>query len=220
MPDDNNTTPSSGQGATPAPGSPATGSNASPGAMPAVKPATTLEEALARIAELERHSSNKEEQATRHGKELTAAQKELAAYKEKERLAQEATLSEVQKAAKRAEEAEAQLQQYRQQLVISKVQIAATAKGIIDPELAEMAIRDKLELDAQGLPTNIEKLLDELLKNKPYLAAKTEAQTTTPAQQPRPPQTPAMNPGRSAIQQPGQATLPRNQWPRLGDVLK
>ena len=76
--------------ATGTPGQPATGTPAS-GATP-TKPTTTIEEALARIAELERHSKNKEEEASRHGKNLSAAEKELAAYKEQDRLAQEATL--------------------------------------------------------------------------------------------------------------------------------
>ncbi len=91
------TNPSSGAGATPGTGSPATGTPASPGATPA-QAALTLEEALKKIAELELHASNKTEEATRHGAKLTAAEKELAAYKAAEQAARDAQMSELQKA--------------------------------------------------------------------------------------------------------------------------
>jgi hypothetical protein len=221
------TTTSSGAGATPAPGSPATG-NASGGATPASKPATTLEEAMARIAELERHAANKDEQATRHGKALTQAEKELAAYKEKERLVQEAALSEAQKLEKRAAEAEQTVQQYKQQLITAQVRLAAQSKGIIDPDLAALAIQSQLEFGEDGMPTNVEKALDALVKQKPYLApAPKPAEATeppaTPAQTATPPaiQTPAipaMNPGRTSIQQPGQLP-PGKRW-TLDDYFK
>ena len=74
---------SSGGGATPAPGSPATGTPA-PGSATPPAASLTLEDALKRIAELEQHASNKDEEAKRHGSKLTAAEKELAAYKAKE----------------------------------------------------------------------------------------------------------------------------------------
>jgi hypothetical protein len=201
-------------GATPTPATPATGTP-SVGATPTKTP-STLEEALAQLAEIQRHATNKEEQATRHGKDLTAAQKELAAYKEKERLAQEAQLSEVQKLAKQKEEAEQRYQQEHKQHINALVKLAAQSKGIIDPDLAALAIEKSLEFGDDGMPSNLDKLLDDLLKNKPYLAAK-PAEPATNTQQ-RPPMTPANNPGRSTIIQPGQ--LPPSQWPKLGDILK
>jgi|SRR5579872_1170016 len=199
--------------ATGTPGTPATGTPpASTGATP-TKP--SIEELQARIAELERHSTNKTEEAARHGKNLTEAQKKLAEYEEKERLAQEAQLSEVEKSKKavEAEKAaraavEAQVQQLKQELVSKMVQLAAKEKGIIDTELASLAIQGKLELGDDGMPTNVDKALDDLIKNKPYLAPK----PTEPSEQPpnpaqtannqQPPRTPAMNPGRSSISAP------------------
>lgn len=202
---------------------PATGTPAS-GATP-TKPTTTIEEALARIAELERHSKNKEEEASRHGKNLTTAEKELAVYKEKERLAQEATLSEIDKASKRAQELEALNQQYKQQLISSQVRLAAQAKGIINPDIAALAIQDKLEAGSDGMPTNVDKALDELIKGNPYLVKAAEAPAETPPASPaqtvtppalQTPAIPAMNPGRTSIAAPNQ--LPPGQPVRLDQL--
>src|SRR5438874_481288 len=105
---------------------PATGTTASSsGATPATKPAATLEEALARIADLERGLSNKTEEASRHGKNLTAREKELAVYKQQEEAAKLAALSDVEKANKRAADLEARLKQHQKQLILEKVVNAA-----------------------------------------------------------------------------------------------
>lgn len=207
----NNTSPDGG--ATPTPGTPATGTNPSIGATPPKQPAT-LEEALAELAELRRHATNKEEQATRHGKDLTTAQKKLAEYEAKERQAQEATLSEIEKANKAKAELEQKYQQEHKAHVNALVKLAASSKGIIDPDLATLAIADKLEFDDGGLPSNLDKLLEDLIKAKPYLAKAAEP-ATTPAQQRPTPQFTANNPGRSGIVQPGQAP---QRIPRLTDT--
>jgi hypothetical protein len=203
---------------------PATG-NTSQGATP-TKP--SIEELQVRIAELERHANNKTEEAARHGKNLSETQKKLAEYEEKERLAQEANLSEIEKSKKVLEAekaarlvAEQQIQQLKQELISKMVQLTAKEKGIIDTELAALAIQGKLELGDDGMPTNVDKALDDLIKNKPYLAPKPAEPTETPAQtagQQSPPRTPAMNPGRSSISQPNQ-TVP-GQIVRLNDVFK
>lgn len=210
--------------ATGTPGQPATGTP-STGAKPSV------EELQVRIAELERHANNKTEEAARHGKNLTETQKKLAEYEEKERLAQEATLSEIDKSKKVVEaekaaraDVERQLQQMKQELISKMVQLSAKEKGIIDTELASLAIQGKLELGDDGMPTNVDKALDDLIKNKPYLAPKAAVPTqeqATPAQtanNQRPPATPAMNPGRSSISQPNHAVP--GQIVKLNDVFK
>jgi hypothetical protein len=207
--------------ATGTPGTPPATGTPSTGAKPSV------EELQVRIAELERHSTNKTEEASRHGKNLSEAQKKLAEYEEKERLAQEATLSEIEKSKKvvEAEKAaraavEAQIQQLKQELVSKMVQLMAKEKGIIDSELASLAIQGKLELGEDGMPTNVDKALDDLIKNKPYLAPKpaepTQEQPPDPTQtanNQRPPATPAMNPGRSSISAPATS----GRIPRLSD---
>lgn len=204
-------TPATGTG-----GQPATGIQASGSATQPTKP--SIEELQARISELERHSHNKTEEAARHGKNLSEAQKRLAEYEEKERLAQEANLSEIEKSKKvlEAEKAaraqiEQQVEQLKQELISKMVQLTAKEKGIIDTELAALAIQGKLELGEDGMPTNVDKALDDLIKNKPYLAPKsaepTQEQPSNPAQTAsngQAPRTPAMNPGRSSISAPNQ----------------
>jgi len=197
-------------GATPPNVQPANGNQVSTGATPKTP---SIEELQARIADLERHSTNKTEEAARHGKNLSEAQKRLAEYEEKERLAQEATLSEIEKSKKAVEnekaaraQVEQQAQQLKQELISKMVQLTAKEKGIIDTELASLAIRDKLELGDDGMPTNVDKALDDLIKNKPYLAPKApEEQSSSPAQtanNQQAPRTPVMNPGRASISAP------------------
>lgn len=192
--------------------------NAPSGATPPTEPSLTLEEALKRIADLERKQQTSEGELTRHRQNAG----KLAKYEKEEQERQQAALSDVEKANKRATDAEAKIQQYRAQLVTAQVKFAAQSKGIIDPDLAALAIQADLELDDDGMPTNLEKALEKLIKNKPYLvAAKTETPTasTSPAQTAVPaqvatPAIPAANPGRSTIPNPNtQRALPQgNPW--------
>lgn len=228
------TTQTTPQGsATPPTGTPPATGTSSQGAMPTEKK-QSLEEALERIAQLERHSKNKEEEAARHGKNLSSAEKELAAYKDKERQAQEAQLSEIDKANKRVTESTQLIQQkdqmiaqLKQQLVQAETKIAASAMDFHNPEVAAKLIQDALELDENGKPTNLEQALKDLAKQNPFLVkAKEQAQEqtqqqTTPAQtahlqSSRPPIVPAMNPGRGQIASPSQ--FPQGKPVRLSDV--
>lgn len=209
-----NTSSSTGSETQPA-DQPATGTPASQGATPE-KPNTTVasEETAARIVELERALKNATEERDRH-------RKKLSSYEDAERKAQEAQLSEIEKVTKRAAEAESRSEQYRQQLVTASVKLAATSQGIIDPDLAALAIQNELEYDEYGMPTNTEKALEKLVKNKPFLLAPvqqsqpSEPQVPAPPLQGRAPVVPAMNPGRSQIAPPG-STAP-GRIPRLSD---
>lgn len=78
--------------------------------------------------------------------------------------------TELERAQTTLAEREKQIQLYKDQLVQERVKSAAMSKGIIDPELAALALKDKLEFDDEGMPTNLDKALDDLLKAKPYLA--------------------------------------------------
>lgn len=166
------------------------------------------------------------EEARRLRSEGQALRKRLKAYEEAEEQAKTAALSEVEKATKRATDAEQKIQQYQKQLVNAQVRLTAQAKGIIDPDIAALAIADQLEYGDDGMPTNTDKALDDLIKNKPYLAAKpaeaspgSPAQTAQPAGQPTTPTIPAMNPGRASIPSPANK-LPPGQRYRLSDLLK
>src|SRR6266571_1676382 len=164
MPDDNN--PSSGAGATPPAGSPATGTPASGGATPP-KPAATLEEALARIAELEHAHKNASEERDRH-------RKKLSVYEEAEKKAQEARLSETERLNKQYSDlqtAYADLELRSQKRVISaEVQLQAAALGIVHPEkVARLIDTSELEFEEDGTPKNAKALIEKLLKEMPEL---------------------------------------------------
>lgn len=140
------------------------------------------------------------EEARKIRSESTNLRKRLKSYEDKEAEAQAAALSESQKLEKRATQAEKQVQVFKQQLITAHVKIAAQAKGIIDPEMAALAIQGSLEFGEDGMPTNIEKALDDLVKSKTYLLNKEAAQASTA--QPHTPAIPVNNPGRRAIQSP------------------
>jgi hypothetical protein len=199
-------TTSSEGSATLADGKPVTG-NPSGGATPP-KLASTLEEALARIAELERHAQNKEQEAARHGKNLSAAEKELAAYKSAEQAKKDAELTESERVKKQHADLQAKYESETAALITRIVNLQvkeiATKLGIIDPDAAVRLIDEEFEVDDEGNVTNAEELLKALLKNKPYLAG-TPAPAPTAPQARLAPATPAMNPGRSSIVSPGQS---------------
>lgn len=203
----------------------------STGAMPTSQSATPAkpaedetEKLRARIAELEKHAANKEDEAKRHAKKLKT-------YEEAEEAKRLADMSDIEKVNKRAtdaeqrhQEAQATIKQYQQQLAVAHVKLAAQAKGIIDPEMAALAIQQRLEYGEDGMPTNVDKALDELIKNKPYLKkpeTAAEPAPATPAQSAptqRTPAIPAMNPGRTNIPAPN--STPPGQIPRLSDVYR
>lgn len=208
-----------GGSATPTPETPpATGTPAS--AMPAKLP--TIEELSATIEELKRHAANKEEQANRHGKSLSAAEKKLAEYEAKEQAIRDAQLSEAEKVNKARAELEQRNQHLQKQLVASKVREVAASMGIINPKIAASAIESELEYGDDGMPTNLEDSLKRLVKENPYLVPqKVEAPVEPAASVPTPanaPPIPAFTPGRSSIVPPN-AVKP-GTYPRLDQLLK
>lgn len=157
------------------------------------------------------------EEAKKLRKEAQALRTRLSGYETAEKAAQEAALSEVEKANKARADAEVRIQQYQKQLVNAQVRLAAQGKGIINPDIAASAIADKLDYGDDGMPTNTEKALDELIKANPYLVA--QQQGTTPTlQTSTTPAIPAMNPGRTSLPQPG--TLTPGKRYKVSDVLK
>ena len=144
---------------------------------PAAAPAANAEQTPAQVATNttpqpqagEGSKSISLEEAKKLRSEAQSLRKRMKAYEDAEKAAQEAALSEAEKSAKRAQEAEARIKQYQDQLVTAQVKLAAQEKGIIDPELAALAVQKTLELDDDGMPTNLDEALDALIKNKPYL---------------------------------------------------
>lgn len=160
------------------------------------------------------------EEARRLRSESVNLRKRLKSYEDAEEAAKTAALSEVEKANKRSADLEKKVQEYQKQLIAAQVKIAAQAKGIIDPDLAALAVEKQLEFGEDGMPSNLDKALDELVKAKPYLISKPAEQQTTPAttaSTTNPPATPAMNPGRTNIASPTQ--LPPGKRPKLSELL-
>lgn len=211
---------STGQSVTPTPVTPVTGTPATGSVTP--QPATlTLEEALKRIADLEHSHLNAKEAEDRLGKKLSVYEKAEAEREAAKKAADEAQLSEIERVKKQHEETEQRAQKYKQQFINTSVKLAAKDKGIIDPELAAMAIASSLEYDKDGMPTNVEEALDALIKSRPFLKPEPVEPPATPAQSAPParaatPALPAMNPGRTQITPPG--TLPPGKPVTLADI--
>lgn len=192
-----------------------------PGATPAVTPASTPAPAATNPPELQAGDGQEQislEEARKLRKEAQALRNRLKGYEDAEEQAKVAALSEVEKATQRATAAEQRIAQIQQQYVTAQIQLAAQKKNIIDPEIAALAVQKTLEYDQDGMPTNLEKALDQLIKNKPYLVPQAnQAPSASLAQTARPPLTPAMNPGRSNIPSPNQLT-PGKRY-KLSDLL-
>lgn len=194
---------SSDPGVTPTSDTPVTGTPASPaGVMPQMKPSVTLEEALARIAELEHSHKNAVEERDRH-------RKKLSTYEKAEQDAKDAQLSEIERIQKQHSDLQQQHSAYtqamQQRVTRYEVEKQAAKLGIIDPDAAARLLdASELEYDESGIPSNAAKLLEKLVKNKPYLAP-AQSQSGEPATPPArvgAPAVPAMNPGRTNITPP------------------
>jgi hypothetical protein len=202
---------------TPTVETPATGTPASDGVTPQTKPATTtLEEALARIAELEHSHKNAREQADRHAKKLTA-------YEKAEQEAKDAQLSELDRAKKQHADLQSERDALATELQESRVHQAveryANKLNFVVP--AEMVARliEWTDIEYEnGRPTNVEKLLEKLAKSAPDLVKKQSAEpdATPPARGSGTPALPAMNPGRSSIAAP--SSVPPGKPVKLSDV--
>jgi len=163
---------------------------------------------MKRIAELEAHAQNKTEEASRHGAKLTAAEKELAAYKAAEEAARAAQMSELEKAQKAAADLQAQQEELAAELYQARVfqdvsRLFSKFNFLVSADtLARMLLLDDDAIEFEnGQPTNIEKLLEKLAKAEPGLVKPAEQQ-----QQRGAPALPGMNPGRSSIQRPSTPT--------------
>src|SRR6266700_2834568 len=210
--------PSGGGGVTPNPPSPVTGTPGQSGVTPATTPTLAQEDALKRIADLERSLGNAKEENDRHSKRLSAYEKAEKEAEAAKKAAEDAQKSELERIKEQHQDAEARIKQQQQQLVMAQVKLASKDKGIINPELIAPVVERKLEYDKDGEPTNLEAVLDELIKGNPYLVKPAEpapspAQTATP---PATPAIPAMNPGRSSI--PGPGANPTGKPTRLSDL--
>lgn len=94
-----------------------------------------------------------------------------------------ATLSETQKLQKQLAKLQADhdnaLRTSQERIINYEVRLQAAQAGIIDPDAASKLLDwSAIEYDDNGQPTNVPKLLADLLKAKPYLAGNTKPSIT------------------------------------------
>ena len=100
----------------------------------------------------------------------------LTAYEQKEKEAQDAQLPELERLKKQVSEADSVHTALVERIVQYEVERAAQKLGVIDPDAAARLLDwDALEFDENGMPTNADALLKDLLKSKPYLAGRQSA---------------------------------------------
>lgn len=114
------------------------------------------------------------EEAKKLRREAQGLRKRLVDYEDREKAAQAAALSDSEKLQKRVKELEAQTtaaaESHRRAMIRYEVMLQAQGLGVVDPDAAVRLMDDgALEFDEAGQPTNVEKVLKELLKAKPYL---------------------------------------------------
>lgn len=122
----------------------------------------TVEQLLALIADREAALKSTRSESIDRRKKLDAFERSAAE-------AAAATLSDIDKATKRADAAEATATAYRDRIASQEVRLRAIEKGFADPTDAMDMLRSTLQYDDDGMPKDLDDALDALLKAKPYL---------------------------------------------------
>lgn len=143
------------------------------------------ERALATIRKLR----EQEKLARQLAKELEEKKRALSAY-EQEKLSEKERLE--RKLAELEQANASLLTEIQQARLQSAIERHAARLGIVDPEAAAVLIdRAAVEFDEDGRPANVEALLKDLIKAKPYLARPAAPSAGLPAN-------PASNPAQRA----------------------
>ncbi len=117
------------------------------------------------IEALKRETAEARREAAKYRTERNSFEAEL-----KKR--QEAEMTEAERFKTQAEEATGKLTAMEKRIVKSEARLAAQKAGIVDPDLAYLAIADGIEMK-EGEPVNLEALIGDLVKTKPYLIGST-----------------------------------------------
>ena len=145
------------------------------------------------------------EDAKKLRSEAATLRKRLKEFEDAKAAAEAASLTDIEKLQKQHETVSKQAEAYRGKIAQMAIQLEAQKLGIVDPEVAATLVAGKLEFDADGSPNNVEPLLRDLVKAKPYLVAQAQQGSQQPA---TPPVTAggATNPSRSGTN--GGAKIP------------
>lgn len=160
------------------------------------------------------------QEAARYRTENKALAAKVAEYEAAKRAAEEAQMSELEKAQRRLSEyqqQEAEWQMERQQWRIAQsVQMHAARLGIVDVDAASRLLDTAaLEYDESGQPTNAEALLAAMLEQRPWLRGAQTPAAPSQQQPPRPSAGLPAAPARSATQGGANGGLTREIIERL-----
>lgn len=162
-------------------------------------------------------------------KENASHRTKLNAIEKAQQEAEEAKLSELEKERKARTAAETALNDrtraYQERLIRAEIKADAATLGIIDPDaVVKLLDWSEFEYDDEGVPTNTDKLIADLLKAKPYLAPQlAQGQPSASGltgQQSRASQAPATgatNPPRGGLLQGSSGTFAAGEIPKLTD---
>ncbi len=118
-------------------------------------------------------------------KEAKALRERLSEAEEARKKLEQAQMTDAEKTAAELKETSAKLEklqgQHQSDITHYAVALASQKLGVVDPEVVARLIDPaELQYDKEGLPTNVEKLVAELIEEKPYLKATTGTQATPP----------------------------------------
>lgn len=199
-----------GEGEPPAAGEGAGGSGGTttPPATPPAKPPEDepfdRDRAIATIRKLRETEKATKEQL----KELDTLRAKVKAAEDAQLSDQEKLTRERDEATKRAEAAAAELKSERTRSAIER---AAAKVGFVDPEDAFLRVGSQVEFDDDGKPTNVEALVTQLAKDKPYLVGASNGTPPRPGNPPGPKST-GTNPDGDAVQKSRQALIASGRY--------
>lgn len=143
----------------------------------ASQPSTNVDDLTKELAQLKAQLKkvNAESAAHRHkAKELDDLKAQIEAEKLSEKEKLEKKLSELQL------QHDTTTRQAQERIINYEVRLQAAQMGIVDPDAAAKLLDwSEIEYEDNGSPTNVQELLNALVKAKPYLKAQQGRQATT-----------------------------------------
>ena len=103
--------------------------------------------------------------------ERDSVKTKLTAYEQSQLSEQQKAEGKAAEAEQKREAADARAKAAQDRVVKAEFKVAAKEAGIVDADLALLAIQSKIEYSEDGEPKNIAALLEQLVKDKPFLVS-------------------------------------------------
>lgn len=156
------TSPADGQGTPPPVGDGQSGTDGNQQQSPPTTPTLTLEQAQAELERTRREAAN-------YRTRLREAEAKVRAHEDAQLSEMERAQREAREAAQREREAREELKAVRTRTEIER---AATKLGIVDADAAARLLdQGTLDFDERGALKNVEAVLRDLVRERPYLLA-------------------------------------------------